>query len=155
MKNRLEVAKKLLTSDGCLIVAIDKNEQAELTILLKEIFRGYEIHTIIIIHNPEGTQGANFFYTHEYAIFVIPEGKKVINKRKVDTIKWQDLMDTTGNNYLRENAKNCFYPIIVENEKIIGFGEVENDNVHPEKQTIKKDSRFYIYPIDNKDIERK
>jgi len=42
MKNRLEVAKKLLTSDGCLIVAIDKNEQAELTVLLKEIFRGYE-----------------------------------------------------------------------------------------------------------------
>ncbi|CAG8558226.1 332_t:CDS:2, partial [Ambispora leptoticha] len=31
MKNRLEVAKKLLTNDGCLIVAIDKNEQAELT----------------------------------------------------------------------------------------------------------------------------
>src|SRR5215217_8487610 len=38
MKNRLEVAKKLLTSDGCLVVAIDKHEQAELTILLKEIF---------------------------------------------------------------------------------------------------------------------
>jgi adenine specific DNA methylase Mod len=35
MKNRLEVAKKLLTSDGCLIVAIDKNEQAELTCFIE------------------------------------------------------------------------------------------------------------------------
>jgi len=119
MKNRLEVAKKLLTSDGCLIVAIDKNEQAELTVLLKELFRGYEIHVITIVHNPEGQMGTNFFYTHEYAVFVIPEGKKVINKKKVDVIKWQDLMDTTGNNYLRENAKKCFYPVIVDNEKIL------------------------------------
>ncbi|RHZ37599.1 site-specific DNA-methyltransferase [endosymbiont GvMRE of Glomus versiforme] len=155
MKNRLEVAKKLLTPDGCLIAAIDKNEQAELTVLLKELFRNYEIHVITIVHNPEGQMGTNFFYTHEYAIFVIPKGKKVINKKKVDIIKWQDLMDTTGNNYLRENAKNCFYPIIVENEKIIDFGEVESDNYHPEKQTIEKNGRFYIYPIDKKNVERK
>lgn len=70
MKNRLEVAKKLLTSDGCLIVAIDKNEQPELTVLLKEIFRNYEIHVITIVHNPEGTQAVGFSYTHEYAILL-------------------------------------------------------------------------------------
>jgi len=87
MKNRLEVAKKLLTNDGCLIVAIDKNEQAELTVLLKEIFRGYEIHVITIVHNPRGAQGTNFSYTHEYAIFVIPEGKKSIGDRKVEPNK--------------------------------------------------------------------
>jgi adenine-specific DNA-methyltransferase len=155
MKNRLEVAKKLLTNDGCLIVAIDKNEQAELTVLLKEIFRNYEIHVITIVHNPEGAQGTNFYYTHEYAIFVIPQGKKIINKKKVDVIKWQDLMDTTGNNYLRTNAKNCFYPVVVENGKIISFGEVESDDYHPEKQTIEKDGQFLVYPIDSKNVERK
>lgn len=64
-------------------------------------------------------------------------------------------MDTTGNNYLRENAKNCFYPIIVENEKIIGFGEVLSDDYHPEKQTIEKDGVFFVYPIDSKNTERK
>jgi adenine-specific DNA-methyltransferase len=87
MKNRLEVAKKLLTSDGCLIVAIDKNEQAELTVLLKEIFRNYEIHVITIVHNPRGAQGINFSYTHEYAIFVIPKGKKTIVNRKIEPSK--------------------------------------------------------------------
>ena len=155
MKNRLEVAKKLLTSDGCLIVAIDENEQAELKVLLKEIFRNYEIHVITIVHNPQGIQGRNFSYIHEYAIFVIPQGKKIINKKKVDVIKWQDLMDTTGNNYLRTNAKNCFYPVVVENGKIISFGEVESDDYHPEKQTIDKNGHFYAYPIDKEGIERK
>lgn len=96
MKNRLEVAKKLLTSDGCLIAAIDEKEQAKLTVLLGEIFRGYEIHVITVIHNPEGTQATGFSYIHEYAIFVVPGGKNVINKRKVDT-KWQSFI-RSGNN---------------------------------------------------------
>ncbi|CAG8774278.1 12207_t:CDS:2, partial [Racocetra persica] len=114
----LEVAKKLLTSDGCLIVAIDKNEQAELTVLLKELFRGYEIYVITIVHNPRGAQGTNFSYTHEYAIFAVPQES------------------------LRTDAKNCFYPIIIENEKVIGFGEVVADDYHPEKQTIEKDEEI-------------
>ncbi|CAG8777842.1 34583_t:CDS:2, partial [Racocetra persica] len=134
----LEVAKKLLTPDGCLIVAIDKNEQAELTVLSKEIFRGYEIHVMTIVHNPRGAQGANFSYTHEYAIFVIPEGKKSI-----------------GGESLRTDAKNCFYPIIVENEKVIGFGEVVADDYHPEKQTTEKEGQFYVWPIDKDKVERK
>ena len=64
-------------------------------------------------------------------------------------------MDTTGNNYLRTNAKNCFYPVVVENGKIISFGEVESDDYHPEKQTIEKDGQFLVYPIDSKNVERK
>ena len=83
MKNRLEVAKELLTKDGALIVAIDENEQAHLSVLLMEVFSEYEIHCITVIHNPRGVQGTNFSYTHEYALFVIPQGKKVIGNRKI------------------------------------------------------------------------
>ena len=83
MKNRLEVAKELLTKDGVLIVAIDENEQAHLSVLLMEIFSEYEIHCITVIHNPRGVQGTNFSYTHEYALFVIPQGQKVIGNRKI------------------------------------------------------------------------
>lgn len=156
MKNRLEVARKLLTSDGCLIVAIDKNEQPELTVLLKEIFRNYEIHVITIVHNPRGAQGINFSYTHEYAIFVIPKGKKSIGDRKIDinNVDWRNLRDNGGES-LRTDAKNCFYPIIVENDQVIGFGEVADDNYHPEKQTIEQNGQFYVYPIDKQGIERK
>jgi adenine-specific DNA-methyltransferase len=156
MKNRLEVAKKLLTNDGCLIVAIDENEQAELKVLLKEIFRNYEIHVITIVHNPQGIQGRNFSYIHEYAIFVIPESKKSIGQRKIssDKIEWRSLRDHGGES-LRTDAKNCFYPIIVENDQAIGFGEVADDNYYPEKQTIEKNGQFLVYPVDKEGIERK
>ncbi|CAI2173572.1 11131_t:CDS:2 [Funneliformis geosporum] len=105
--NTGKVAKKLLTADGCLIVAIDKDEQAELTVLLKEVFRGYEIHVITVIHNPKGrTQATGFSYIHE------------------------------------EMSKNCFYPILVENEKVIGFGEVLESDKHPEKSVVEKNGKF-------------
>jgi len=82
MKNRLEVAKKLLTNDGCLIVAIDKNEQPELTVLLKEIFRNYEIHVITIIHNPEGQMGTNFFIPTNTLFLLSPKAKKLSIRKK-------------------------------------------------------------------------
>ncbi|MCE8168111.1 MAG: site-specific DNA-methyltransferase [Candidatus Moeniiplasma glomeromycotorum] len=153
MKNRLEVAKKLLTSDGCLIVAIDKNEQPELTVLLKELFKNHEIHVITIVHNPRGAQGTNFSYTHEYAIFVIPEGKKSIGMKKID-VYWMNLRNVGGES-LRADAKNCFYPIIVKKDRVVGFGDVSADDYHPENQTIKKEGQFYVYPIDKSKIERK
>lgn len=71
-----------------------------------------------------------------------------------DEIEWRNLRDNGGES-LRTDAKNCFYPIIVKNEKIVGFGEVLlDDRKHP-KQEEKKDGYSYIYPIDIQGIERK
>lgn len=156
MKNRLEVAKELLTKDGVLIIAIDDNEQPYLGVMLRELFSEYEIHCITIVHNPRGVQGANFSYTHEYAFFVIPQGKKVIGKRKIDSddIDWSNLRNWGGESK-REDAKNCFYPIIVENDKIVDFGDVLNNNVHPIAQIIRDGNRYQVYPIDKNKVERK
>ena len=38
MKNRLEIARKLLREDGVIFISIDDNEQAYLKILCDEIF---------------------------------------------------------------------------------------------------------------------
>ena len=157
MRNRLEIGKKLLSKDGCLIIAIDENEHSYLGVLLHELFdTEYEIHNITIVHNPRGVQGTNFSYTNESAYFVIPKGKKSIVDRKIapDEIEWRNLRDNGGES-LRTDAKNCFYPIIVKNEKIVGFGEVLlDDRKHP-KQEEKKAGYSYIYPIDIQGIERK
>jgi len=155
MKNRLEVAKTLLTKDGAMVIAIDENEQAELMVLVKELFKDYERHCITIVHNPRGVQGTNFSYTHEYAIFVIPSGKKTICDRKIDEdeIDFSNLRNWGGESE-RKDAKNCFYSVIVEDGKIVGFGDVEKDNIHP-NQTEKKGKEYHIYPIDRNGIERK
>ena len=155
MKNRLAVAKNLLTNDGVIIVAIDENEQFRLGVLLQEMFSNHETHCITIVHNPRGIQGINFSYTHEYAFFVIPKGKKSIGNRKIEKekITWRGLRDNGGES-LREDARNCFYPIIVKNNQVIGFGDVVDDGIHP-NQIEKIDGETYIYPIDKEGIERK
>jgi len=158
MKNRLEIAKELLEKDGALIVAIDENEHIYLGVLFDEIFPNHEKHCITIVHNPRGVQGTNFSYTHEYAFFVIPKGKKTIGNRIIDEgdISWNNLRNWGGES-LRSDAKNCFYPILIESDsgEIIGFGDVCTDDFSPGERNIKKDKYIEIYPIDNDGIERK
>lgn len=158
MRNRLEVAKELLSQGGGLIVAIDENEQSHLGVLLKEYFKEHEVHCITIVHNPRGVQGTNFSYTHEYAFFVIPGGKKFVQNRKIKEkdIDWRSLKDNGGES-LRLDAKNCFYPIIInpKTSEILGFGEVCDDKFHPERREIFDEERVLIYPIDNAGVERK
>ena len=157
MKNRLEIAKQLLTNDGAIIVAIDENERDYLGVLLKEIFTNFEIHCISIIHNPRGVQGTNFSYTNEFAYFVIPEGRKTIVNRKIrkEEIEWSPLRNW-GTESERTDAKNCFYPIIINpvDGKIMGFGDVAEDEFHPQKNEI-NGLYINIYPIDAHGVERK
>lgn len=158
MKNRLESAKNLLTKDGAIIVAIDENEQAHLGVLLKELFKDYETHCITIVHNPRGIQGTNFSYTNEFAYFIIPKGKKTINKRIKDDadIKWSNLRNWGGES-LRSDAKNCFYPIVVDpsTAQVESFGNVCPDSFNTSKREIEHDGKILVYPVDNEGVERK
>ena len=157
MELRLSTAKKLLTPKGVLICAIDENESATLRLLLEDIFgTGYEYDCITIVHNPRGIQGKNFSYTNEFAYFVIPKGDKIIGERKLSEseIYWSPLRNW-GSESLRSDARNCFYPIIVKDDQIIGFGDVSPNDYHPTKNVILDDGSIAIYPIDAKGIERK
>ena len=152
MKNRLEVAKLLLKDDGVLQIAIDENEQARLGVLIDELFHGYEKHCITIVHNPRGVQGTNFSYTNEFVYFVFKKGLKVIHKIKRDTPLVEEFRDHGGES-LRSDAKNCFYPVLVKDNKIVGFGEVPSDDFHPKGKNVKReDGTIEVWPIDNKSI---
>ena len=156
MNNRLHAAKELLTEDGVLIVAIDDNELFYLGAMLDELFPEYEVHCITVVHNPRGVQGTNFSYVHEYALFVIPRGKKTIGDRRIgeEEVDWAQFRNWGGES-LREDAKNCFYAVIVENDQVIGFGDVLKDGDHPAAQTVRRKNRYYVYPIDRNKVERK
>lgn len=157
MQSRLTLAKNLLTDRGVLICAIDENESATLRLLLDDIFGAdYEYNCITIIHNPRGIQGKNFSYTNEFAYFVIPKGDKIIGERHLsdDEIYWSPLRNW-GSESLRTDARNCFYPIIVNNDKIIGFGGVSPNDCHPKKNELLEDGSIAVYPIDAKGVERK
>ncbi|MFA5010056.1 MAG: DNA methyltransferase [Patescibacteria group bacterium] len=157
MRHRLSLAKDLLKDDGVMICAIDDNEQAHLGVLIEQLFPTHEQHTVTIIHNPKGVQGTNFSYTHEYAIFVVPKNKKTIGDRSLakDEVYISNLRNW-GNESKRTDARNCFYPLIIKSGKIIGFGNVVSDDVHPKSANEKKkDGSVYVWPIDEKGVERK
>lgn len=158
MYNRLIIAKKLLKDEGVLICAIDENEQATLTLLLEEIFGyNYDIDCITIVHNPRGVQGNNFSYTHEYALFVYPKGNVVVGDRELEETEiTSSPLRNWGTESLRTDAKNCFYPIYIKDNEIIGFGDVLDDEIHPSgRNEVLEDGIIAVYPIDNKGIERK
>ena len=153
MSHRLTLAKKLLKEDGVLICAIDENERSRLELLLEDLFAGRALTSVTIVHNPQGVQGDNFSYTHEYALFVVPKIKGRISKVPVEPRK-EGLRDDTGNNFLRTNARNCFYPIYVRDDKIVGFGEVPDDDFHPRERVVRQKNHIEIWPI-REGVERK
>jgi adenine-specific DNA-methyltransferase len=157
MANRLRVAKTLLRKNGILICAVDENEQAPLGLLLEELFPCYKIVCVTIIHNPGGIQGKNFSYCHEFAYFVYPDdGKEYIGKIHRDDTGATPMRDWGGEESKREAAKNCFYPIYVKDNQIIGFGDICDDDFHPESDNVQlKDEKIAIYPIDQNGVERK
>ncbi|MGA2731668.1 MAG: DNA methyltransferase [Syntrophobacteraceae bacterium] len=80
MKKRLTLAKRLLKSDGVLIVTVDENEIYHLGMLLEQTFDNYLRHSVTIIINPKGTGKINFARTEEYALFCVPNtGAPIIN----------------------------------------------------------------------------
>ena len=157
MYSRLLVARNLLTSDGVLVCAIDENELFSIGALLKEVFGegSYDHVCVTVVHNPRGQQGKNFSYTNEYAIFVFPKALKVIADRRIadEDVDWSPLRNW-GSESERTDAKNCFYPVIVKDNKIIGFGDVSPDDYHP-AQTVEANGAYYVYPIDRQGVERK
>ena len=105
---------------------IDENEQENLGILLRNRFPNSQITCVTIVHNPSGQQGDNFSYCHDYTFFVYPKGGRFIGHeiRDDEGIDVRNLRDVTGEESKREAAANCFYPILVNNGVIIGFGAV-------------------------------
>lgn len=156
MSKRLRLAKNLLKSEsGVLICTIDDNENAALALLLQELFPSYEIVGVVIVHNPAGVQGKNFSYTHEFAYFVYPQNSKRIGTTARDKDLISPLRDWGGTS-TRKLAKNCFFPIIIKNEEIVGFGEVCPQNFHPKSSNVKqKNGTIYVYPIDKHGEEKK
>jgi adenine-specific DNA-methyltransferase len=153
--NRVGIAKQCFMDDGILVVAIDKNEQERLGFLLSSLFPEHEKTCITIVHNPAGTQGQNFSYTHEFAYFVCPMNGVFIGK----TTRGKELVSPLrdwGGTSARSLAKTCFYPIILKDDQIVGFGDVCPEDFHPKSANIaQQDGSVYVYPMDKHGIERK
>lgn len=161
MENRLSLANNTLEKEGVEIIAIDEVEQCKLSQLLIDLNPDKEIAPVAVVHNPTGQQGYNISFSSEYAIFVYPtfQGRNTLGlEEREDPCEWdtRTFRDNSGNNNLRTDAKNCFYPIYVKDKKIIGFGDVCADDYHPISRNItESNGSIAVYPIDNNGVEKK
>lgn len=161
MENRISISRAMLHPKFVYIIAIDEVENNRLGMLLSEIFPDITGNTSVsVIINPSGQQGKNFSTTNETIHFLYTDEKDMLQKEK----RGEDTADVRGfmngakgdtGNYLRISGKTCFYPIIVKDGDIIGFGDICNDDFHPGSANVKKDGIIEIYPIDADGVERK
>lgn len=160
MNDRIELSSKLFNINGVSITAIDEIETNRLGLLLDEklsFFSGKANISIII--NPSGQQGKNFSTNGEFLYFYFNDEPEMLAKehRTIEEADVRNFMNGAkgeSGNYLRSSGKNCFYPILVKENKVVGFGDVCNSDFHPAKNIIKEDF-IEVYPIDNDGIERK
>ena len=157
MENRLRLSKGYLNEKFVHLVAIDEVEQRYLGDLLSgNICLENNTVCLTVISNRRGQQGKNLSSVHEYMYVTFPDDKhKYIGNTNFDKIDHRVLRDS-GTESLRTDAKNCFYPIIVKNNEIIGFGNVPEDDFHPiDSNELQDDGTILIWPIDTKGSERK
>ncbi len=137
MKNRLEIAKTLLSNDGIIFVHCDNNEFSYLKVLLDEIFytENY-IETISVVNNPRGRDYggiANMHeYIHAYRKSHLTEVRPLENPDKIfpyeDEIGPFETRELRNRNtaFHENNRPNLVYPFYLnpENEDENGFLEI-------------------------------
>ena len=158
MDNRITISRKLSTTDGSHVIAIDENEQVFLGQLLKYQFPNYNNVCVSVVHDKKGIQKDRLSYNHDFAYFCIPPDMPAIHGRPIGKENWaySPLMRKWGRESERSTAKNCFYPIFVDNGDIVEFGEVCSDDFHPGRSNVEVNrGRIAVYPVDPQGIERK
>ena len=156
MFDRLVLGKTLLLYAASIVIAIDEVEQERLGQIVDQIFPDWKKVCVSIVHNPRGQQGKNVSYVHEFAYFIYPNDEsKYIAETKREEIDSRTLRDSGGESD-RTDAKTCFYPIIVKNNKIVRIGEVPNDDFHPKGANVEiNNGEIEIWPISEEGVEKK
>lgn len=162
MENRLYLSKKLLKVDGSICVAIDDEEVAGISMVLKNIFPK-ELGNVPVRSNPAGrkTKGT-LAPAHEYALFYgnssrsIPGTLELTDKRlaryphqdDVGRFAWANFI-RSGTNDRRADRPKMFYPIAVNLDNKIRIPHISWNSIRGEYDVLEEigDSETLVYPI--------
>ena len=156
MYDRLKEGQKLNSDDFVYTIAIDEVEQENVGYILSDLYPDNKKTCLSIVHNPRGQQGKNISYIHEFAYMIYPNDQnKYLADIKRDEIDSRNLRDS-GTESDRTDAATCFYPILIKDNKVIGFGDVPDDSYHPGNPNITlPDGTIQVWPIDPNGNEKK
>ena len=144
---RLNSSKLLSEKMGSHVVAIDKYEENGLHRLMLEIFLEHNVVKVAIEHNKKGTMGDHFSYNNEFAIFAVSNELPYLNEVERDVENWEwSAFRNWGSESLRSDAANCFFPLLIADDKIIGYGDVLSEEEHPNQKELY--NLDYYYDLD-------
>ena len=144
MKNRLDIARELLSEDGIIFISIDRNEFAELKLLMDEVFEKAYLGTIINVSTPNGRDYGSFAQTHDY-IHVYAKNLDYAKTFALDVsdekFKQSDEISkfylhplfNSNSAFHKDNRPNLFYPFYISNQTDKnGYRtvSVEKDEIH-------------------------
>ena len=132
MKNRLEVARELLSDDGLIFVQCDDNEQAYLKVLMDEVCSRNNFISNIVWKGRGGRQDSKYIaQIHETIIFYAKNKElAILNKAFIEDTSNYAYEDSRGNyktqlirkwgsNSRREDRPNLFYEVEFEGNKVL------------------------------------
>ena len=124
MERRLLLAKELLNpTDSALVVTIDEKEQPRLALLLEQVFPEASTSMVTSVISPQGSARPGSFSRVEEYLFVVRIGTSEVQRtgddmlieveKAVDAPVWFSMI-RSGTDARREDSKNLFYPIFIE-----------------------------------------
>ncbi len=156
MSNRLQIAKKILSRNWVIIVAIDDYEVHTLWLLLEEYFPTHTLDLIIVEHHPQWAWSNTVSRTHEYAYILTPiwvwfQGRVTTEEEWSWSLKrtWQ------WENNWRRNRPKQFFSILVNEEthEVVGVGDnIWRDDSYPTGYDT--NGCLMMYPLDREWWER-
>lgn len=137
MYPRLKLLRKLLANDGAIFISIDDNEQANLKLMMDEIFgAGNFIGSFIINSTPNARDYGHIGKMHEFCLFYARSYAQLETNQLEDVeknFKYKD--DLGGYNihplynsnvaFTPDNRPNLYYPFYLNIEKRLGDGFFE------------------------------
>ena len=128
MEKRLKVARDLLTDEGVIFVSIDDNEQANLKLLMDEVFGGENVETAVWNTTAEGNSGSlkqvkRIRSIHEYICIGYKYKPDIVfNKIQEPNEKLDSNSLTTANlaknNSQKKNKEEDIFDIVAPNGKV-------------------------------------
>ncbi len=156
IKNGIYLLQSFLHTKSALSIAIDDFEMPLLIAYLKSAIENYELCPVVVKHHSAGGGGAAISRTHEYNLFLVPEGSEILKGKKRNGIEPRGFMrtGTTANNF-RSGRPNSFYALLwnPNNKKIVGCEKPpEINSTYPKNDT--NDNLVRIYPLTSDGKER-
>lgn len=152
MYPRLKLARNLLSDTGVIFVSIDDNEQANLKLLMDEIFgEDNFIGNLSVENNPKGRKNAK--YISVSSEFVILYAKKINESKFIENIpkRSTEMIKDENGNFVHNSGKRILVGENKFNDVVTNYSSKKHYSVYyqPEKQKIHFRKEKDILDIDN------